>query len=127
MPTMKQSKTTFLLLAAGLLVFAASATTLETEPRPTYRYMLVYGTGDLAVGDTVEFHTAAGVLCGRWTVLEEGGYGLMSVFGNDPATAETEGARPGEMLFIRVNGREITAPGGSPVWRDSRVPVRIDL
>lgn len=113
------------LLAVGLFVFTAAVDGQELIP--SYRYMLVWGTGDLAVGDIVEFYTAAGVLCGRWTVTEEGGYGLMTVFGDDPGSPRTEGARPGEMLYIRVNGREITLPGGQPVWRESAAPVRIDL
>lgn len=115
------------LVVLGCFFPGTALTVFGEEPQPTYRYMVVYGTGDLAVGDTVEFFTAAGVLCGRYEVVEEGGYGLMSVFGNDPSTAEVEGPRPGELLFIRVNGREVVPPAGLPVWNESQTPSRIDL
>jgi len=59
----------FLLLPTGSLPSDAG----EAEKLiPSYRYIMVYGTGELAAGDVVEFFDPEGTLCGRSVVEEEG-------------------------------------------------------
>ncbi|MDP8236467.1 MAG: hypothetical protein P9M08_08785 [Candidatus Erginobacter occultus] len=116
---------TFLLLPAASL---PSGVEEQAEPLPSYRYIMVYGSGDLAVGDVVEFFAPEETLCGRFVVDEEGGYGLMAVYADDPqSVAVQEGAREGDYLTIRVNGREVYPVGGPPVWENEGETRRIDL
>jgi hypothetical protein len=114
----------FLLLPAVSFSIRAE----QAEPIPSYKYIMVYGTGDLTVGDVVEFFDPEGTLCGRSVVEEEGGYGLMPVYGDDLMTSEIdEGARAGDYLTIRVNGREVYPVGGPAVWEKEGETKRIDL
>jgi len=115
----------FLLLPAAFLPSRAEE---QAEPIPSYKYIMVYGTGELAAGDVVEFFDPEGTLCGRSVVEEEGGYGLMAVYGDDPMTPDIdEGAREGDCLTIRVNGQEVYPVGGPPVWEREGETRRIDL
>ncbi len=115
----------FVLLAAITNPLRAEG---EPEPIPSYRYIMVYGTGELETGDVVEFFDPAGTLCGRWTVKEEGFYGLMAVYGDDAQTVDIdEGAREGEVLTIRLNGREVYPVGGPLVWEREGETRRVDL
>jgi hypothetical protein len=117
--------------AIFLLLPAASLSSRAGEAAkliPSYRYIMVYGTGNLAVGDVVEFFDPEGTLCGRSVVEEEGGYGLMPVYGDDQMTSDIdEGAREGDYLTIRVNGREVYPVAGPPVWEKEGETRRIDL
>ncbi len=124
----KYNITLFFAFILGFVVFSSPAPAGEgAEPIPTYRYMMVYGTGNLEEGDVIEFFTPAGVICGRFVVEEAGAYGLLSVYGDDSATDRVEGARPGEELTVRVNGIEVQPRRGSPVWRENLEPLRVDL
>lgn len=90
-------------------------------------------------GDEIAFFDPQGVLCGVYVVPEgsAGQYGIVHVYGDDPATTVDEGASPGEVLTLRVwdssAGREYShaeldlsvATIGSyppsslpPVWQD---------
>jgi len=98
------------------------------EPRTSYKYIIVYGMGDLNVGDVVEFFDQEGTLCGKWKVRDKSAYGLMPVYGDDPTTVDIdEGAREGEVLTIKVNGREVIASGSPPVYELEGETRRIDL
>jgi hypothetical protein len=129
--TGKFNRTVIFLAAILLLLPAASLSSRAEEqagPIPSYKYIMVYGTGELAVGDVVEFFDPEGTLCGRSVVDEEGGYGLMPVYGDDPMTSDIdEGAREGDYLTIRVNGREVYPVGDPPVWDREGETRRIDL
>lgn len=117
---------------AGLIIYCPYIVNAEDgagkELVPSYKYMVVYGTGDLEKGDVVEFFDRDGTLCGRWVVNEEGAYGLMAVYGDDPTTADLdEGAKDGELLTIKVNGAEVNPPEGIPIWWDETGTRRIDI
>lgn len=119
-------------LAAALLVYSAlfnpAAAGEGPELIPSYRYIMVYGTGELEVGDVVEFYDPVGTLCGRWVVEVADSYGLMPVYGDDPMTPEVrEGAREGDLLRVFVNGREVYPVGGPPVWVNEGETRRVDL
>jgi len=114
------------LLSLSLLI--SSSSRAEEEPRTSYKYIVVYGTGDLEVGDVVTFFDPEGTLCGKWVVRDKGAYGLMAVYGDDPTTENVdEGAREGEVLTIKVNGREVIASGSPPVFEREGETRRVDL
>lgn len=111
-----------------VLMFTAVLPAEENEPRTSYKYIVVYGTGDLEVGDVVEFYDPQGTLCGQWKVRDRGAYGLMAVYGDDPMTEEIdEGAEEGEYLTIKVNGVEVIPSGSHPVWENEGETRRVDL
>jgi len=114
------------LLSLSLLVSSSSGA--ENEPRTSYKYIVVYGTGDLEVGDVVEFLDPEGTICGKWVVRDKGAYGLMAVYGDDPTTEDVdEGAQTGEVLTIKVNGREVIGSGSPPVFERVGETRRVDL
>ena len=127
----KSSRLLYVILTILFICRPAIVGAEEGEGRelvPSYKYMVVYGTGNLEKGDTVEFFDRDGTLCGRWVVGEKGAYGLMAVYGDDPTTNDLdEGAKNGELLTVRVNGVEVNPPEGKPVWRDDSGTRRIDL
>ena len=115
-----------ILLSISLLISSASGA--EDAPRTSYKYIVVYGTGDLEVGDVVTFFDPEGTLCGKWVVKDKGAYGLMAVYGDDPTTEDVdEGAVAGEILTIRVNGREVIPSGSPPVFEREGETRRIDI
>jgi len=121
----------YVILTILFIYSPASSESAEGEGNeivPSYKYMVVYGTGELNKGDVVEFLDRDGTLCGRWVVRDQGAYGLMAVYGDDPTTDDIdEGAKNGELLTIQVNGYEVHPPEGKPVWRDDSRTRRIDL
>ncbi len=109
-------------------LFISSASGAENEPRTSYKYIIVYGTGDLEVGDVVTFFDPEGTLCGKWVVRDKGAYGLMAVYGDDPTTKDVdEGVLEGEVLTIKVNGREVIASGSPPVFEREGETRRVDI
>ncbi|MBI5017196.1 MAG: hypothetical protein HZB55_17155 [Deltaproteobacteria bacterium] len=54
------------------------------------------------VGDEVTVHDPQGVLCGHFVVGAPGSYGVLRVYGDDPATPGDEGAVPGDVLTFKV-------------------------
>jgi hypothetical protein len=70
----------------------------------------LYGTAHfedgtpLPVGTVVEAVDPDGVVCGAAEVTEAGQYGLLACYGDDPDTAEDEGAVPGDLVRLMVAG-----------------------
>jgi hypothetical protein len=83
-----------------------AATTAEHFPRPEPQQAWVDLTGGISIcglpaapGDEIAVLDPDGTLCGQFTIVDpEGGYGLIRVWGDDPATLEDEGASPGDPL-----------------------------
>ena len=112
----------------ALLSALCAWSTWAEEPKTSYKYIVVYGEGDLKVGDVIEIYDPEGTLCGKWAVRDKGAYGLMAVFGDDPTTEDIdEGAEEGEYLTIKVNGKEVYPPGGQPVWEKEGETRRVNL
>lgn len=65
------------------------------------------------------------VLCGSFTILNEGRYGLLSCNGDDPDTPEDEGALSGENLTFKI-GNVSTRTYGNYSWI-STLFFRVDL
>ncbi len=67
-----------------------------------------------------------GVICGRTVVRNDGEYGFLHVYSDDPRTDADEGAEPGEALHVLLDGTE---PGVAPsiAWSGGHAVLRIDL
>ncbi len=76
------------------------------------------------VGTVVDVIDGAGNTA-AWTQVEQAGsYGYMPVYLDDPATEVDEGADPGEVLTVRVNGVPTRA---TATWTEFGDAVRLDL
>ncbi len=77
---------------------------------PTTRWMNLYAHellldgAPVPAGATITAHTGDGNLIGGFSMEQDGLFGFMPVYADDPATGVTEGARPGEEFHLRVNG-----------------------
>ncbi|RME42787.1 MAG: hypothetical protein D6791_16935 [Chloroflexi bacterium] len=81
---------------------------------PSHRWVDFYGLdSDLSVGSHIQVFTADGLLVGETIVRQEGMYGVLPVYGDDPTTDAIDGALPGEQLFFRIDGQPavILGPG----------------
>jgi hypothetical protein len=71
------------------------------------------------VGAVIAAFDPEGVQCGEFTVVEEGKYGLMPCYRDDPDTPEDEGPQPGESISFKINGLPATpvpiSLNGTPV------------
>ena len=66
------------------------------------------------IGEKIQIVTESGLLVGETTIMEKGLLLPAGVFGDDPTTAEIDGAQSGEKLyFILSDGRMATALQGS--------------
>jgi hypothetical protein len=85
--------------------------------------------GQLApAGAVVEARTPAGLPCGQTTVETPGQFGLLTVYRDDPATAEVEGPRPGETISFVVDDRPATVDDERAVtWTEHGDLQRVDL
>jgi hypothetical protein len=90
---------------------------------PTNSWMNFYGLDcildgqPLPVGSVITVRDPEGILCGEFTVIQAGRYGLMPVYGRDPSTQVDEGAVPGDSLHFYINGISATVTGpDEPVW-----------
>lgn len=86
-----------------------------------------YGTiAGAKAGDQVTVYSPRGVLCGECTLNRDGQYGFLPVYGDDPATAEDDGARRGDVLTFRLNGAPL--PSARPIlWLGDRERQRVDF
>lgn len=71
----------------------------------------------LPVGTVITAVDPQGVVCGKFLVTNDGRYGLMPVYGDDPSTEADEGAVPGDRLEFILNDIQAAALGpDEPVW-----------
>jgi subtilisin-like proprotein convertase family protein len=86
---------------------------------PTSTWVNFYGTArwedgiPLPVGATVLALDPDGVVCGATVVTQEGQYGLLACYGDDPDTPEDEGAQPGDTIQLVVEGEVV----GRGMWK----------
>ena len=100
---------------------------------PTNRWADVYSlnvefNGQPApVGSVIEAFDPDGVKIGRFVVQQAGRFGLMPLYGDDPATDVDEGARPGDRLTFTINGEPARPTRGFAIWRGERTLIQLDL
>lgn len=76
-------------------------------------------------GDNLTVRNSAGVICGECLVGSDGAF-LVHVYGDDPSTAQVEGAVKGEALQFEINGAPAYVESGSAVWNE-RESVKLTL
>ena len=74
---------------------------------PTHTWVNFYGATSLPVGTMVYAIDPDGVTCGATVITTEGQYGLLACYGDDPTTPEDEGARPGDIIQLVVDGQTL--------------------
>ena len=101
---------------------------------PTYSWFNVYGDdariGDRPVqpGDVITAHDSDGSLAGRFTVTDEGRFGLMAVYYDDPATEEDEGMGVGDAITFKINGQLANLPSQEqPKWNANTTLLYVNL
>ena len=102
--------------------------------QPTYGWVNAYSLhstldgAPLPVGAVVEAYDSQGTVVGRAVVNQEGRYGLMPLYQDDPQTSVDEGADPDDVLVFLVNGFVAQAVGPDrPVWTANGDLLRLDL
>jgi hypothetical protein len=82
----------------------------------------------LPVGSVVEAFDPEGTLVGRIEVNQEGCYGVMALYQDDPETPLDEGVSPGDRLAFSVNGFSADVLGpDEPVWTVTGDLLQLDL
>ena len=71
-------------------------------------------------------HDDAGVLCGAAIVREDGQYGFLHVYGDNPLNDADEGPRAGERLSVRIDGEPVHLVR-APVWQSGQTVQRVDI
>ncbi|MCK4605652.1 MAG: T9SS type A sorting domain-containing protein, partial [candidate division Zixibacteria bacterium] len=69
-----------------------------------YAHELLLDGAPVPAGATITAHTGDGKLIGSFAMEQDGLFGFMPVYADDPATDVTEGARQGEAFHLQVNG-----------------------
>jgi PKD repeat protein len=83
---------------------------------PTTEWILVYCEAPmlnevpLEPGDIISAYDPQGVLCGMGTVKQDGSYGFMPVYRDDPTSPDIdEGAEPGDPISFEINFEPVYA------------------
>ncbi len=108
------------------------------EPRttliPTFSWFNVYGddvrVGNRPVqpGDVITAYDSDGNLSGRFAVTDEGRFGLMAVYYDDPATEVDEGMGEGDAITFKINGQPANVPSlEQPKWNANTTLLYVNL
>ena len=83
----------------------------------------------LQPGDVIDVYDPQHVHCGTFTAANEGHYGLIPVYRDDPLTPGTdEGAIEGDTLTFTINGIKADMYGpGQPIWTEQGAVVQLNL
>ena len=80
------------------------------EFRPTtswvslYSYNLTLNGVEISEGSEITAHNNDGQMVGSYTMKEDGQFGFMSVYGDDPTTENIDGIKSGEVFYLTVDG-----------------------
>ncbi len=111
------------------LTICASLTWAEPEIVFTHRSADFFGYSEtLKKGDVITVYDPDGVFCGKCVVKEDGRYGFLHVYGDDPTTTDIdEGANTGDTIIFFVNDvQTVPKAGQKAVWTEHG-SVRIDF
>jgi hypothetical protein len=87
-----------------------STATTAPDITPTTHWLNLYGRNltidgeTVPAGATITAHTLDGAKIGSFTLNQNGKFGFMPVYADDPATPEVEGVKSGEQFYLAVNG-----------------------
>lgn len=120
---MKLSRFFKILLLSMLLMLAVAPIASAQSPYWMNFYgQIVDGDGDPLSGGEIKVYVG-GLLCGSGAVNNDGTYGLLPVYGDDPTTPEKDGASPGDALTFLANGSKV----GTAVWSEQGDVQRLNL
>ena len=123
------TRVSFIVFLTVVALVTLGSSCFSEEPTVTPVFIFIYGYGPLEIGDEVAVYTERGIICGKTVVTVKGQYGQMAVYGDDPLTADVvEGARQGEKLLIKINGKRVFLSEGEELGfgRDGET-YRVDL
>ncbi len=94
---------------------------------PTYewvdlycKFFALFEGAPVLPGSVIEAFDPQGVLCGQWNVTKSGTYGFMPVYRDDPySPAIDDGAEPGDLITLKVNGYVATMTNGPIHWGEN--------
>jgi len=108
---MRKIKKRNLTFSLGFALFFLGIPLLAQEdPYPTPQSVDFYGEAyingtPVKKGDVITAYDPNGILCGKFVVQWEGHFGFMPVYADDPTTSEDEGAKPGDIITFKINGK----------------------
>jgi len=95
-----------------LLILALASNASSLPPLPTEFYGIIRNYNfNGSAGITINAYDSSGTLCGSFTIVNEGYYGVLTCAGDDPETNQDEGATQGENISFRYQGGYTTVQG----------------
>lgn len=105
---LKYKKASVLVILIVAVAAISQIAFAQVQPTPEwvnfYSQNSTFNGQPLPVGAIVSAYDADGVLCGEFTVVDAGEYGLMPCYRDDATTAEDEGATVGDTITFKVSG-----------------------
>ncbi|MEW5802087.1 MAG: hypothetical protein AB1847_08285 [bacterium] len=89
---------------AGSGVAEAANSDPFPDPIPTPWNIDLYGNVNANEGSWVLAYSTDGILCGKAIVKENGNYGVLHIYLDDPGTKEKDGMQLGEPIIFEVDG-----------------------
>ncbi len=125
-------KTSSLIAIIGILFLflsiSISADVIPTTEWTSFFGEITYNDQPAPVGTIVDAYDPDGILCGSFTVKEEGWFGLLNVYGDDAITDTIdEGANTGDIITLMVNNREVVIDSGDIIWQSKVLPKQINI
>ncbi len=97
---------------------------------PTNEWISVFGESAnfddnrLRIGSVIQAKDPNGIICGEYVVEKKGYFGMMPVYRDDPRTEVDEGAKPGDLISIYIDGMKLEE---SVIWKNFGDVYRIEL
>src|SRR3989344_4131336 len=94
----------------AILIFILPAAVISQPALPTEFYGKVTSYNTPAASGSVKVY-AGSTLCGSFSIVNGGYYGVLSCLGDDNQTGAVEGGMQGQNLTFRLNTNPVTAFG----------------
>ncbi len=117
-----RSRSSIWCIVISWLVFLPAIVQAQVIPTPEWISLwsdsITFNNQPLPVGSVIRAYDEQQVLCGEFTVIVAGQYGLMPVYRDDPLTTFIdEGAEPGDTLSFTIDGNQAQISGSNvPIW-----------
>ncbi|MFQ6008481.1 MAG: T9SS type A sorting domain-containing protein, partial [Candidatus Zixiibacteriota bacterium] len=106
-----------------------SLASTATDLTPTSHWINLYGRNltldgkTVPAGATVTAHALDGTKIGSFTLNQDGLFGFMPVYADDPATSEIEGIKAGERFYLAIDGN---ATNENFVWTQTGDKIEVE-
>ncbi len=90
----------------------AALAKVTSDFQMTQNWMNIYATElrlddkPISAGASISAHNSAGTMVGGFTLMQDGLFGFMAVYGDDETTSKLDGVRPGDSFTLRIDGIE---------------------